>query len=115
MYERVCVCAEQVGKQLEHVNKLIQQARRGREQRSRGVMSAAEARRKAQEAVRVLEERYRENHKYSEQIRLFCTAKRAELQLSSGEEGEGLLLTDRGGVCLQFTHTHVHVVDDNVV
>ncbi|XP_053084880.1 uncharacterized protein LOC117595911 isoform X2 [Pangasianodon hypophthalmus] len=76
-----------VSKQLEHVNKLIQQAERGNEQVS-----------EAEEAMKELEQQYRENPKYSEQIKLFCKAKRAELKQRSGEEGEGLLLTERGGM-----------------
>ncbi|XP_053509858.1 uncharacterized protein LOC128625509 isoform X2 [Ictalurus furcatus] len=91
-----------VSKQLEHVNKLIQQARPGKEQGNKRRVGATEALQKAEEAMKELEQRYRENPKYSEQIKLFCKAKRAELMECSGEEGEGLLMTERGGVvCIE--------------
>ncbi|XP_017307118.1 uncharacterized protein LOC108255570 isoform X2 [Ictalurus punctatus] len=87
-----------VSKQLEHVNKLIQQARPGKEQGNKRHVGATEAVQKAEEAMKELERRYRESPKYSEQIKLFCKAKRAELMECSGEEGEGLLMTERGGI-----------------
>ncbi|KAM9447192.1 uncharacterized protein Hap1MRO34_023638 isoform 1-T1 [Clarias gariepinus] len=77
-----------VSKQLGNVNKLVQQAERS--------VNAPEALQKAEEAMKDLEKSYRENAKYSEQITLFCAAKRAQLKLYSTGEKEQLLLTDRG-------------------
>ncbi|KAF4074834.1 hypothetical protein AMELA_G00243490 [Ameiurus melas] len=72
-------------------------ARPGKEQGNKRRVGATEALQKAEEAMKELEQQYRENPKYSEQIKLFCKAKRAELMECSGEEGEGLLMTERGG------------------
>ncbi|XP_053337470.1 uncharacterized protein LOC128509673 isoform X2 [Clarias gariepinus] len=79
-----------VSKQLGNVNKLVQQAERS--------VNAPEALQKAEEAMKDLEKSYRENAKYSEQITLFCAAKRAQLKLYSTGEKEQLLLTDRGEI-----------------
>ncbi|KAF5886509.1 CAP-Gly domain-containing linker protein 1-like isoform X1, partial [Clarias magur] len=84
----------EVSKQLGNVNKLVQRAER--EQGDERSGNSPEALQKAEEAMKVLEERYRENAKYSEQIKLFCAAKREQLRLYRTGEEERLLLTHRG-------------------
>ncbi|KAB5528198.1 hypothetical protein PHYPO_G00137620 [Pangasianodon hypophthalmus] len=90
-----------LSRQLQSVDKLVKQAQPSQEQGNKSFNMTGAALKKAEKEIDKLEQQYSENSKYSEQVWLFCKAKRSELNKYrlqySCEEG-GLLLTEREGI-----------------
>ncbi|XP_060763657.1 uncharacterized protein LOC132872690 isoform X2 [Neoarius graeffei] len=89
-----------LSRQLQHVDKRVKQAQPRQDQSDRKFDMIGTALTKVERELDQLEEQYRKNTKYSEQVSLFCRAKREELdgyrQQHNTEEG-GRLLPATGG------------------
>ncbi|XP_053337680.1 uncharacterized protein LOC128509847 [Clarias gariepinus] len=97
-----------LSKQLQSIDKHVKQAQPRQGQKNKEFTMTGAALRKVEKELDKLEQQYRENIRHSEQVSMFCKAKRSELnryrlQYCSEEEGGGgggggLLLTEREGI-----------------
>ncbi|XP_053535322.1 uncharacterized protein LOC128631797 isoform X2 [Ictalurus punctatus] len=89
-----------LGRQLQCVDKLVKQSLPRQDQSNKQFIMTGAALKKAEKEIDKLQQQYTHSSKYSEQVSLFCQAKRSELNKYRVQyrSDEGPLLTERDGI-----------------